>query len=547
MRLIYNQIALVLLLMMTATPQEINYDGPPPHNRQQFERFVKNVIRQHVNDQSLADSASTWLRDAGYLDSRVNLDDDNILITAGEQYRLDLLQVTADSSYDVEVMAPFTRETLDKAVERLLTRLHNQGHYFARATIGKIEEADRQVTIELTLHPGPLTTVAGKTYLGLDRTRPDVIDMYLPVSPGDTLTDALIERTEQAALEIEFADFVPPLMIRPRAGFTETDLEFRFRERKQIRFLGGGGYIPDDATGLVWNLDLTLTNIFGDGRQVGLRSERREKGRTVLDVRYQQPLFIMGVGQLGLKIATRDYRDRFYEFSLGSEYNTRLGQSFVTGLELGWKRVEPAVDLAGYSRFAAAYSIGLSKLDNRQNPSRGSDLAWMITFAHRRYSSDSVIVKPERIVFNETRTNVSLRFYYPLLNSLIGHLGLGYSGMETSETFPPESELTFIGGPGTLRGYRNEQFLAQRTATGTVEPRLRFDQGYLFVFYDAAYINRPIPDIDGNARTDELYRYGYGFGVELLNSEKSLKLSLGWNRDLAFDQPRISIQFAADI
>jgi hemolysin activation/secretion protein len=158
-----------------------------------------------------------------------------------------------------------------------------------------------------------------------------------------------------------------------------------------------------------------------------------------------------------------------------------------------------------------------------------------------------VAVKPERIVFNETRTNVSLRFYYPLLKSLVGHLGLGYSGMETSEIFPPESELIFIGGPGTLRGYRNEQFLAQRTATGTMEPRLRFDQGYLFFFYDAAYINRPIPDTDGNARTDEFYRDGYGFGVALLNSEKSLKMSLGWNRDLTFDQPRISIQFAADI
>ena len=419
MRLICNHIALVLLLMTTATPQEIRYDGPPPHHRQQFERFVKRVIRHHVNYQSLADSATIWLRDAGYLDCRATCEDNKLFVTAGDQYRLDRLRVTADSSYDVEVMVPFTRKMVDESVTRLLTRLHDQGRYFARAIIGKIEENNRHMTIELTLHPGPLTMVAGKTYIGLDRTRPDVIDMYLPALPGDILTKALVDRTEQAASEIEFIDFIPPLMIRPRAGFTENDLEIRFREKKQIRFLGGGGYIPDDATGLVWNFDLKLTNIFGDGRQVGLRSERRERGRTVLNVRYQQPLFIVGVGQLGLNIATRDYRDRFYEFSLGAEYNTRLGQSFVTGLELGWKRVEPATDLAGYSRFAAAYSIGRSRLDNRQNPSRGSDLTWQITFAHRRYSSDSVAVKPERTVFNETRTNVYLRFYCPLLKSLI--------------------------------------------------------------------------------------------------------------------------------
>ncbi len=98
-----------------------------------------------------------------------------------------------------------------------------------------------------------------------------------------------------------------------------------------------------------------------------------------------------------------------------------------------------------------------------------------------------------------------------------------------------------------MRGYRNEQFAAIHTATGSVEPRLRFDQGYLFFFYDGAYLNNRVHGDNNSIDTNEQYRYGYGLGLAVMEPGRVLRLSLGWNPELPFDQPRLSVEFTADL
>ena len=124
--------------------------------------------------------------------------------------------------------------------------------------------------------------------------------------------------------------------------------------------------------------------------------------------------------------------------------------------------------------------------------------------------------------------------------------GFNYRGLETGETEPPLSELYLIGGPGTLRGFRNDRFVAQRTAFASVEPRLRFRTAYLFLFYDGAYLNRRTV-ADSGTVTNEDYRYGYGLGLAVADANRSVKLSLGWNEETGFDQPRLSIELQSDL
>ena len=544
MRAVRNCVLVLLLLASATLPGEITYEGQPPVRRSSLEQYVQKLAGRRIDGRSLADSATAWLCNAGYLDGRALAENEALVVTAGDQYQLERLYVDADSAFQIEVGAPFTRDALDEALDDILAPLRRQGRYFAELTVRRVDENNHRLFIEVALRPGPVTVITGNKYGGLKRTRREIVDRYMPASSGDTLTDELLRQTEQAAAGIEFLEFLPPVVVRPLAGYAECDLDLNFREKKQVQIQGGGGYIPNDPVGLAWNADLRLTNLFGGGRDVGVRSERRERGRTVFDVGYQQPLFLIGIDRVGLRVATRDYRDRFYEFRLEVDYSSRIGRSLIAGMELGWKRVEPAAQTPGYSRFTGTYSIQRTELDNRRNPARGSELFWEIAFAYRRYSDDSMGVRPEGLSFNETRTSVAMAFYNRLFGSLVGHLSLGYVGLETSESLPPEAEIYFIGGPGTLRGHRNDQFLAQRAATGTLEPRLRFDQGCLFAFYDAAYLNRPIQDAMGQIQTDELYRFGYGFGFTLADSEKSLTLALGWNPQLAFDQPRVSIEFS---
>ena len=104
-----------------------------------------------------------------------------------------------------------------------------------------------------------------------------------------------------------------------------------------------------------------------------------------------------------------------------------------------------------------------------------------------------------------------------------------------------------IGGPGTLRGYRNEQFTAIRTVYGTIEPRLRFGSGFGFLFYDAAYLNNRMMDQSEKIETVEDFKWSYGLGLGVGNNLRSVLLSLGWEPQSGFDQPRLSIALSSDI
>ncbi|MBN1211306.1 MAG: BamA/TamA family outer membrane protein [candidate division Zixibacteria bacterium] len=524
---------------------DFDYRGGVPVNKSVIENGFNRLMKNNAETAAALDSVSVWLSSTGYLDNVVSSENNRIMITAGERYRLEKLVVRDSVASEFTVNEYFTRVNLDQAVERLLRNYYDLGYYFARADIAAVKQDRNRVTVELAVNKGPLVTVGRQVFHGLHRVQPDIVRRYLADVEGDTLCEDVINRSEKAASEIPFVTFQPPLAVRPEPGFSEVALEYSFVEPRPFRFVGGGGYIPDDPTGLVWNINLTLRNLFGRGREININSERREKGRNILDLSYRQPLFVLGVDRIEFNVKTRDYREQFYEFSLGSDYRTRLRPGFNAGLKLGWKRVEPSAAL-GYAGFSTGFVVERQYLDNRFNPSGGFSVDWLISYTYRRYSADSLEEK-SNLAFNETRTELSLNFYQTLKSPLVFHLGLNYRGLESGESLPPVAELYFVGGPGTVRSFRNEQFIAQRTAFGTLEPRVRFGQGYFMVFSDAAYINRKTTGQNNRVTTEELFRWGYGFGLALSDRTRSVVLTLGWNEDLKLSQPRLSIELSADI
>jgi outer membrane protein assembly factor BamA len=501
---------------------EIRYDGRRPVSHSSLEQRFARWQRLSIEEPALRDSVMAWLEADGYLDASASYAKGTLTIVAGEQSTLERIDISDSDGPAHEVGKPFTQENLEAAIDEVLQQAYKRGHFFSRVTITDIARDGSRVTVTARLNEGPRVKVA-----------------------GDSLTTAGLEEAEDEALAIHFVRFRPPARVLPRPGYAEADIEFEFDELRQFQLFGGLGYVPDDPTGLVWNLDLKLRNLFGAGKQVALKSDRRSKGRNNLNIAYGQPLFLLGVGWLDVEAATRDYRDDFYEFGLRTCYTARLGRKGSTGLGLNWRRVEPADESPSYSAYTVEYSIGRSFLDEPLNPARGFEVSAAIAYTYRRYSSVDTLSRRE--VFNETRSRLSLGLWQPVYRGLVGFIGLQYFGLETGEDQPPLSEMTLVGGPGSLRGYRNEQFVAQRAALGTLEPRLRFAQGCAFLFYDAGYINRRLAETGGQVRTDELYRDAYGVGLTLYDTARSIKLSLGWNRDAGFDQPRLSIEMVADL
>ncbi len=546
MRIIVKIIATLSLLVIELGAVEVVYEGTSPHDTKDINRIINQASPN-------PDSVTTLLRNDGYLDACVHLEKNQLTIAVGQLYIIDSVYIASDSSFIIHSGNVFNKKSLQELTDSILTQYYDRGYYWASARVIRVHKHKGTVNLELRIRKGPMVKLGNTVYTGLVRTSSDLVARYITVGAGDTLSDATRHRAEEGAAAIPFITFHPPVEIRPHEGYTTADLAFQFSEKRQFGLEIGGGYLPDNATGLVWHLDLNFDNLFGRGRQASIFSERRERGRNALRVSYGQPLFLVGVGRLRLEVATRDYRKQFYEFSLQGAYITRLKGDISGGLSLGWKTVQPSVSLPAYSCFTTQFSIERQALDNKANPANGLSLMWSISYSYRRYAEDSLAVAPERWSFNETRTAVYLKWYKRVAGLLVGHLGLNYVGLETNESLPPISELIFVGGPGTIRGFRNEQFTALRAAFGTIEPRLRFSNAYLFAFYDAAYLNNRISGAadplvpEKRISTQERYRYGYGVGLAFHDAHRSVKLSLGWNPELAFDQPRLSVEFSSDI
>ena len=533
----------ITLIAACGSAGELVWDGERPSGSEQIERLTTS--RLPVREQ--ADSAEVLLHELGYLDADVLSTGDSLIIRSGPRYRLARIAISGDSTFDVDGRGLFTRRNVQDRLAGLIDRMNDRGYYFASMQITGVHREGESVQLDVNLNRGPVVTVSEMRYVGLTRSNLTSIERRLPVLRGDTLTSLLLCSAEAAADELEHVIFQPPIRILPQAGYETAALEFRFEERKQFHLEGSGGYIPDASIGLVWSLRAAFTNLFGEGRQAWVHSERSEKGRNNLQLKYRQPVFLAGVGRLGFEVSTRDYRDQFYEFYAGADYTAHLATGWEGGLGLSYKAVTPEGDRPSFVRYAARISSTQQSLHPRYNPTEGWALSWSLTYAHRRYRQDGVTIDPEQQVLNDTRAAVAMQIVPSLWGRLVAKLEINYLGYRTDEPLPPVSELYLIGGPGSLRGYRNENFPALHAVIATVEPRIRFDNSYLYLFHDGAYLNNRVRRSDSSIVTKERYRYGYGIGLAVVEPGRRLRLSLGWNPESAFDQPRLSIEFSTDI
>ncbi|MCK4461823.1 MAG: hypothetical protein KAW46_08450, partial [candidate division Zixibacteria bacterium] len=269
-------------LTVDAVATQVVYRGERPVTAKQIERLAAN----HAFDGSLVDTVLTILCSEGYLDARVERSDDSLIIDSGARSRLARIVVTGDSTFNIRIHDYFSRHNLESRIENQLRHLYDQGYHYASIQITGVRREGLSIEVDATVNRGPVVMVADVRYLGLERSRPEQIARLLPIRRGDTLTNEALQATEAAADRIGYVTFRPPIRVQPQPGYQAAVLELQFDEKKQFRIEGTGGYIPDNSTGLVWSLQMGFTNMFGDGRQARLLSERREKGRNSLALEY---------------------------------------------------------------------------------------------------------------------------------------------------------------------------------------------------------------------------------------------------------------------
>ena len=471
----------------------------------------------------------------------------NVLtVRFGPKYIIGTIYIEGDKADTFYVNLPFSNSVVNEWVNEYLGRFQEDGRYYVSMIPVRFEKHDGQIDIYTALAEGPVVHVSDIELVGLKRTDADFIKKLAGINRGDIISASEIKKSQDNINRLDFVGLNGSPAIIPEAGFETVRVRYDLMEKQQFYFEGAGGYIPEDDGYYVWYLDLRGRNLFGRGQKAGLLADSREKHKSIFRVYYGQPLLVLGMGNILLNVQTRDYRDQFYEFAVSAGYELAVGEDLTFSTELGWKNVEPSSELL---RSYRVYEVGVGANVGRMENYRGAPVSyafqWNIKYSGRRYRQQADSISLERAIYDDSRAVFKAEVSGTAFNIMGAYLSGSFFDIESSEKPLPASEMILFGGPGTLRGYRNDQFSAQRLVLSTSEIRLFFSRNdYFYPFVDGAYFERYIAAPSGEYVKDDEVKFGYGLGLKLTSGSRDLKVEFSWGESARLSEPRLIVSLS---
>ena len=163
----------------------------------------------------------------------------------------------------------------------------------------------------------------------------------------------------------------------------------------------------------------------------------------------------------------------------------------IWGLSFVWDKVFPDVGakhfLANSRKYSGGIEASLDLRDSFKNPRQGIYYKTKVIYSKKfNYATDQFI--PEKSVVYETRYTLDLENFIPTFTYQCLAWGIHLKGMRSDEKVTPFVDQFKMGGLGSLRGYREEEFAGSRIAWSNLEYRylISYDSR-VFVFVDYGY------------------------------------------------------------
>lgn len=418
-------------------------------------------------------------------------------------------------------------ELIEEYIGMLLSFYEDEGYPLAEIEIDEIitQDADQTVDLALTIDPGMRAYAEGVSFSGLERLESEWLQRIAALPDSTLITPETMSRVRRNLEQVDLFEFVSQPEIRIERGSPQ--IHFEVEEMPATSFDILLGYMPErggpEGTGnmIVGQADLDVRNIFSQGSTLSMAFERMEPMVTRLDLGYRQEWI------MGLPVSAGGSFDFFQQDSTYQVRNLRLKSGYQlnssTEIEATFRQQNtsantnpdlPVRALDGSTTFVGA-GIHYRNLDSRVNPTSGMEL-YLHGETGQRTISDS---RAEDLIFDEQqsiqRVNLRLQPYFSPFNRhvLTGRVNVGY--LDGSDF--TESDMMRFGGARSLRGYREEQFLASRYSWADTEYRyLLGPRSYAFIFGGAGTYGRDPyiveQDFEEAAGTGGEWLYSWGMG-----------------------------------
>lgn len=424
---------------------------------------------------------------------------------------------------------------LNKDVMAIQEQYRRDGYILAKITDMNI---DKNGILTLKVNEGILE---GYKVKGNTKTKERVILREMRQKPGEPFNSKLARRSMQRVYNLGFFEDVN-IKMNPGVDPNAVVMELDVTEKRTGSFGIGAGYSSED--GVVGMVSIGDTNFRGTGDAISLSYETSGDDTDAhgYTFSYRRPWLDSKetVGTFRIYNRTYEYDDydesgdlketymRKYsggELTFGrpvSEYSTNYltlrnrKDSYVKHVDDGnlGDRSTPAYEDWRRDNFGTTRSVTFEHVtdtrDNVYNPMSGSRLSLSGEFAG--FGGD----------FDFQKYTVDGQRYIRAGRSQVFALRARY-GVGTGDI--SEFNQYRIGGQGSLRGYREDQFRGDREFLGTVEyrfPVVKKVQGALFTDWGGAW--------DSGLTPDDLHA-SVGVGISLTTPIGPLRFDYGWGED----------------
>ena len=408
---------------------------------------------------------------------------------------------------DLRKGAPFSQTVFEAGIDKILALYSERGYPKAEIEPTNFHLSEEQGTVDLRLQirEGNQIRIGEVKLTGLQKTKPEVVLRELPVQTGDVFNQRKIDQSFHRLVNLGYFYEVSPSLLEEGRTPAEIIFNAKVTEARTGRFSGVIGYAPpttefEGAPQLTGVIEATETNLLGTGR--GANFLWKSGLLRTLKVGYTEPWAFGKPIKIGVEYSQLKQRNQFTdaessENAASVTVGTRFRRLFEGSLGFSYKRIEfPAND-----PFLPATSPAIhSPMTDVADPAAQSGVKYGVILGLTRDSRD-YFLNPTRGRLDHVAFEIStgdfrlrklwvdLRGYFPTWRRQVIALGL-HGAAAWGDNIPP-TELFYLGGANTLRGYDEDWFFGPRRVYANIEYRLLVGRtSQFFVFTDLGAVTQ---------------------------------------------------------
>ncbi|MDH4221995.1 MAG: BamA/TamA family outer membrane protein [candidate division Zixibacteria bacterium] len=397
----------------------------------------------------------------------------------------------------------YSNKLLERSTEEILSLYEDNGFPYCQIDFGDFnysispDDLSKWFSFNLKIIEGPRVKIRKTEFVGNNDTKVKVLNRIIDIDSTEFFSQKRLESGISRLRRSSFIKNVQKAELVPEADPAWAALRIEVEENKQNSFLGVLGYVPSahNKNGYFsGKLNFIFDNIFGTGRKTEIAWSKKDPYSFDLVFTFREPyLFNLPLGW-DLYLRQIDYDSSYSKLELNTYFGYSPLEKFSFGFTSGWERVMVNERLKSILPSSRKYKMGiklsLDLLDYPANPQKGLFYQSSIIYG-RKINLLSPETETGRAITYETRFQLDLDNFIPIHNNQVLALSAHWWSILSSEKKIYVTDLFYLGGLNSLRGYREEEFSGDRILWTNIEYRFLLSSGSrAFIFWDFGYYGK---------------------------------------------------------